>query len=101
MESSKVNKLGREVDDLLYAMGKSHLKSLKIEEENLRRMELACIQKCDWGMYKHYSAQLGHVLMHRLKTQSNVLLYEKKKRFQQRLQKKHIDSLVIVHEYEP
>ena len=96
-----VNRLGRKVDELLYAFNKAHLKSLKNEEENLRRLELSCIQKCDWAMYKHYSNQLGHVLMQEHKIYRNVLLYEKKKRFQQRLQKKHIDSLVIVHEYDP
>jgi hypothetical protein len=77
----RVSKLGFKVDELSYALDKAHLKSLENEEENLRRLELACIQRYDWDMYKHYFKQVGHVLIQKHKVLRNVLLYEKKKRF--------------------
>ena len=43
------------LEDLFYDLNESFLKTLKIEEENIKRLQLVCIKQCDWGMYKHYS----------------------------------------------
>ena len=68
----RINKLGHQFDEMVYALDNAHLKALKNKEANLRRMELACIQRYDWDRCKHYSKQLGHVLIQEQKIYRNV-----------------------------
>ena len=103
MESSNVYMSINERKEMIaYVVDKFLLKKLKIEEENLKKLVLACIQQCSWGMYKHYYEQLGHVYIQEQKCYRCIALYEERKKFQRRLQKKYGDlKLVIVHEYDP